>query len=467
MTTSSVPPPFLASTSPIPFWLDSPARPIPLAALTEHKAAGLVVVGGGYQGLWTALKAKEREPDRDVVLLEADRVGGAASGRNGGFVSASLTHGIGNGHARWPDETATVERLGLANLAGLEADVRAYDIDCEFERTGKLTVATAPHQVDELRETQQLLNAHGHKVQLQDARQVAKRIVSPTFVGGTYEADAALVNPARLAWGLRDACLRLGVQIYEKTPATRLERDGGSVRVSTASGSVRAERIVLATNAFPPLLRRLRLHTVPVYDYALVTEPLDRGQRAAIGWYGREGVTDAGNQFHYFRLTADDRILWGGYDAVYHYGSRLTPSLDQRHKTFGTLAAQFVATFPPLAGIRFTHAWGGAIDTCTRFFAFYGTALNGRVAFALGHTGLGVAASRFAAETTLDLVEGKQTERTGLALVRRKPVPFPPEPLRWAAIQVTRWSLARADCNAGRRNVWLRLLDRFGVGYDS
>ncbi len=224
--------------------------------------------------------------------------------------------------------------------------------------------------------------------------------------------------------------------------------------------------MVLATNAYPPLLRRLRLMTVPVYDYALMTEPLSVAQRAAIGWHGREGISDAGNQFHYFRTTRDGRVLWGGYDAIYHYGSQIKEEYDARPETFEVLAQNFLATFPQLEGVRFSHAWGGVIDTCTRFTAFHGTAMGGRVGYALGFTGLGVAATRFAADVVLDLLSGADTVRTRLEMVRRQPLPFPPEPVRWAGIEATRRSLARADAD-GRENLWLRTLDRLGLGFDS
>ncbi len=235
----------------------------------------------------------------------------------------------------------------------------------------------------------------------------------------------------------------------------------------TARGAVRARQVALATNAFRPLLRRLRLMTVPVYDHVLMTEPLSAGQQAAIGWTGREGIGDCANQFHYYRQTRDGRILWGGYDAVYHYGSRISRSLEQSDRTHGLLAEQFFETFPQLEGLRFSHRWGGVIDTCTRFTAFYGTAYGGRAAYALGYTGLGVTATRFAADAVLDLLSGVPTQRTGLEMVRRKPLPFPPEPARALGINLTRWSMERADRHGGRRNPWLRGLDRAGLGFDS
>ncbi|MBV9830102.1 MAG: FAD-dependent oxidoreductase, partial [Marmoricola sp.] len=257
------------------------------------------------------------------------------------------------------------------------------------------------------------------------------------------------------------------VRVVEGTAATGLTRLGAGVRLETSGGPVTAGHAVLATNAFPPLLRRLRLMTVPVYDYALMSEPLSEEQRAAIGWAGREGFSDSGNHFIYTRTTRDGRILWGGYDAVYHYGSAIRPSYDQRPETFSVLADGFFRTFPQLEGLRFTHAWGGLIDTCTRFTAFYGTAMEDRVAYALGFTGLGVGATRFAGQVLLDLLAGADTPRTRLEMVRSRPLPFPPEPLRWLGIQATTRSLSRADANGGRPNLWLRAMDRVGFGFDS
>ena len=457
----------LASARPGSFWLDDAPPVDPAPALTGRASADLAVVGGGYAGLWTALHAVRRDPGRRVVVLEARECGWAASGRNGGFAEASLTHGLGNGLARWPDELTRLEELGLANLTGLADDVRGLGIDAQFERVPALAVATAPWQLADLAEEAEVAPRYGHDVELLDAAGARKLVDSPTYLGGLVtRGRSALVHPGRLARGLREACLRAGVVVHEHSRVASLERDGVGLRLGTGYGELRADRVALATNAFPPLLRRLRSYVVPVYDYALVTEPLTTEQRAALGWAGRHGISDAGNQFHYYRLTADDRVLWGGYDAVYHWRNGLRDELDQRPATFRLLARQFLETFPQLEGIRFSHAWGGVIDTCSRFSAFFGTAHRGRLAYAAGYTGLGVTATRFGAEVVLDLLDGRQTERTELAMVRSTPLPFPPEPLRSAGINLTRWSLARAD-RTGRRNPWLRALDRLGMGYDS
>ncbi|MDQ0987387.1 FAD-binding oxidoreductase [Streptomyces sp. V2I9] len=459
----------LSGAKPVPYWLDDPDKPDALPALTGDERTDLLVVGGGYSGLWTALIAKERDPDRDVVLIEGHEVGWAASGRNGGFCAASLTHGLANGVERWPGEIGKLEELGERNLDAIEAAVARYGIDCEFERTGEIDVATEPHQLQELREWHEKIVSLGITgVDFLDRDALRAEVDSPTFLGGLWDRrGVALLHPAKLAWGLKRACRELGVRIYEHTRGLDLVRSGAGMAVRTPYGRVFARRVALGTNIFPSLVKRVRPYTVPVYDYALMTEPLTPQQRESIGWKGRQGLGDSANQFHYFRLSADHRILWGGYDAIYPYGGKLNADLDQRPETFLKLAEQFFTCFPQLSGVRFSHAWGGAIDTCSRFTAFFGTAHRGRVAYAAGFTGLGVGSTRFGAEVMLDLLSGEETERTRLEMVRSKPMPFPPEPFAWAGIEMTRRSLARADDNGGRRDLWLRAMDKLGLGFDS
>ncbi|MFG2288739.1 NAD(P)/FAD-dependent oxidoreductase [Streptomyces sp. NPDC048595] len=459
----------LADASPTPFWLDDPARPDALPALVGDETCDLLVVGGGYSGLWTALIAKERDPQRDVVLIEGAEIGWAASGRNGGFCAASLTHGLGNGLARWPGELATLEELGIHNLDAIEDAVARYGIDCSFERTGEIDIATEPHQIAELKEAAKdaaELGLDRHTFLDQD--ELRAEVDSPTFRAGLWDRDGvAMLNPARLAWGLKQACLGLGVRVYERTRATKLAAEGLGMAVRTPYGRVFARHVALGTNAFPSLVKRVRPYIAPVYDHALMTEPLTEEQLAAIGWKNRQGLSDSNNHFHYFRITADNRILWGGYDIVYRYGGGVRAEYDHHPATYEKLARHFFRCFPQLEGLRFSHAWGGAIDTCSRFSAFFGTAHAGRVAYAAGYTGLGVGATRFGAEVMLDLLAGERTERTELEMVRSKPLPFPPEPLRWAGIGITQWSMTRADTHGGRRNLWLKAMDKLGLGFDS
>jgi glycine/D-amino acid oxidase-like deaminating enzyme len=460
----------LADAQPVPFWLDDPGKPHPEPALTGAETCDLLVVGGGYSGLWTALIAKERDPQRDVVLVEGREVGWAASGRNGGFCAASLTHGLSNGLTRWPDEIRKLEELGARNLDEIESAVARYSLDCEFERTGEIDVATAPHQAEELHDWYAELESKGlaDGTAFLDAEAVREQVDSPTFLAGLYDSrGVAMLNPAKLAWGLKRACLQLGVRVHEHTPALALKPHGAGMAVRTPYGSVRARRVALGTNIFPNLVKRVRSYTVPVYDYALMTEPLSADQLASIGWKNRQGLGDSANQFHYFRLSADNRILWGGYDAIYPYGGRVRAEYDDRPETYAKLAEHFFTCFPQLEGLNFSHAWGGAIDTCSRFSAFFGTAHQGKVAYAAGFTGLGVGATRFGADVMLDLLAGERTERTELEMVRKKPLPFPPEPFAWTGIALTKWSLARADDHGGRRNLWLKTMDKLGLGFDS
>lgn len=467
----------LADASTIPYWLDSELRPEPLPPLTDDREADLLVVGGGFTGLWTALQAKERDPDRRVVLVEANTIGWAASGRNGGFCAASLTHGYDNGEAHLPEENDRLAQLGRENLDAIEAAVAKYGMDVEFERAGELDVATEDYQVAELREAH---DPDSGFVFL-DQQELAGIVKSPTYKGALWDSrEVALVHPAKLCWELLRVIRELGVEVYEGTKVTDVSDAKTTVRVQTRvtaetiedcasapCSTIAAKRVALATNVFPSLLRRVSLHTVPVYDYALMTEPLTDEQMASIGWEGRQGIGDCANRFHYYRLTADNRILFGGWDAVYHFGRQVSWKYDQRPETFETLAEHFFATFPQLAGLKFTHKWGGPIDTCSRFFSFFTSAYGRKVAMAAGFTGLGVGASRFAGTVMLDLLSGEDTELTELEMVRKLPLPFPPEPAAWLGIKMTTNALIKADENEGRRGPLLKVLDAVGMGFDS
>ena len=451
-----------------PFWLDDPSRPAPEPEPTRRISTDLLIIGAGFTGLWTAVLAKEADPSREVVILEAGEVATGASGRNGGFMDASLTHGFQNGLARWPRELATLLAMGMSNLNEIESTIRRFGIECDYLRTGELSVASESHQVNELKAELDLSAQYNVRSRFYDRASIRDIVRSPLFVAGLIYPDlTALVNPAQLAWGLRKACLDLGVRLYEHSAVTKLQEEGNHITAYTRHGVVRASRLALATNAFPPLLKRLSYYIIPVYDYVLVTEPLTSAQRESIGWHGREGISDASRQFHYARTTVDGRILWGGYDAVYHWNNGFGPQWEKDTDSFARLAEHFFQAFPQLEGIRFTHAWGGAIDTCSRFSPFWGTVHHGKTAYAMGYTGLGVGASRFGARVILDLLDGCQTERTRLEMVRTKPLPFPPEPFRSIGIHLSRWSMAQADRNQGRENLWLRAMDWLGLGFDS
>jgi len=458
----------LVDAAPAVFWLDRPDTPEPSPPLTGTAEADLAIVGGGYTGLWAARQALADDPGRDVLVLEAGTVALGASGRNGGFLSASITHGAANGQAHFPDELATLHRLGNDNYDGLLRDLDALGIDAAFEPVGDLTVAVAPWQADELPDHAALLRDLGEDVEVLDGPAMRAEVRSPTYLGGVWQrSHGGLVDPARLALGLLAAVRRAGARVHEHSAVTGVAAGGPALVLRGPHLHVRARQVLLATNAFPGLVAPIRRAVVPVYDHVLVTEPLSDAQWASLGWRHRQGLSDGGNQFHYYRPTPDGRVLWGGWDALYHFGGGVGPEHEQDDRTARTLAEHFLATFPQLEGVRFTHRWGGPIATTSRFMFTAGTRFRGRLAWAVGYTGLGVGASRFGARVALDLLAGEPTERTRLTAVRRPPVPVPPEPLRWLAVAATRRALARADADGGRRGPWLRLLDRFGVGFDS
>ena len=452
---------------PEPFWLSGP-RPAPRAPVEGTIDADLLVVGGGLTGLWAAVRAAEEQPDRSIALIEQDTIAIGASGRNGGFMSSSLVHGIGNGMARFPEEVETLERLGLENLEAIKATIRRHGIDCDLLSPGAIETAMTPGQLKELSGGAEELRRYGHEAEILTGEAMRAEVNSPLFTGGLWQKSGECsVDPVKLCDGLLELAESLGVRVFEETGMLSMRRAGAGVDVATDGGTVRARRVLLATAAFRSPIRAIRTRIVPVFDYVLVSEPLTTAQWDAIGWKNRQGLSDSSNQFHYYRPTADGRILFGGYDAIYHYGGRIDEDKYQRDESFAGLAQRFFNLFPQLEGLRFTHRWGGAIDTCSRFFAFYGLAMGGRVAYAVGHTGLGVGASRFSAGVALDLLDGRENEVTAMEYTKSKPLPFPPEPVRWGTIQFTRGRLAAADRRDGKRGLWLRTLDRLGLGFDS
>jgi glycine/D-amino acid oxidase-like deaminating enzyme len=347
----------LADAEPTCWWLDDVDAPDPQPPLAGTIRTDLAVVGGGYSGLWTALLAKQRDPSREVVLLEGRTVGWAASGRNGGFCSASLTHGQANGMDWYPADMPRLERLGRTNLAGIVDTIGDFAIDCKLERTGEMRVATQEYQLEDIAADYERMLDFGDDAILLDGEATRKEVASPTYLGAVWSRDkTVLVDPARLVWGLADACRSLGVRIHEHSHVQALESDGEKMVLTTAGsdgsgGSVRADRVALGTNAFPSLLRRVRPYVIPVYDYAMATEPLSDAQLASIRWPNRQGIGDSGNQFHYYRLTDDNCIIWGGYDAIYHFAGRIDSALDQRPATYARLATPLLRHLPPAGGV--------------------------------------------------------------------------------------------------------------------
>lgn len=430
-------------------------------------SADLVVVGGGFTGLWAAILAKTQQPGLDVLVVDQDSLGHAASSRNGGFMSASLTHGHAHGAAVWPLELARLVELGRENLSQIKSFISDHAIDADYAEVGKTAVAVSAVQERALRSVYDKSKSLGEDAVLLGQEQMRADIHSPTYWGGVrIRTGSVLFNPVKLLVGMVEVATALGVRFLEMTPVNTITAEGHHRVLRCRQGQIRAGWVILATSAFSPLFSGIRQRVLPIFDHVLATEVLDAQQLLSLGWSESQGVTDLGNQFHYYRKTPDNRILWGGYDANYYFGNDTSPSRELRPASHRLLAQHFFDTFPQLEGVRFEYQWAGLIDSTSRFTPYFSKAMGGRVVSALGFTGLGTGSSRFGAQVALDLLFNPSSELLGLEMVRRKPIPFPPEPFRYPIVQFTRHALVKED-ETGHRNWWLRLLDFFKVGFNS
>jgi glycine/D-amino acid oxidase-like deaminating enzyme len=290
---------------------------------------------------------------------------------------------------------------------------------------------------------------------------------SPRYLAALLDPRAVVLDPVKLVRGLAREALRAGVRIFERSEVTEMKAAGVAVRLRTARGEVKARQVVLGLSAYTHLLLpRLRFRFLPLFDYVLASEPLRPAQREALGWSGRQAVTDGRAFFNYYRLTSDDRVLWGTSEAAYYPGNRVDKSCDHSERHYEELRRSFTWHFPEVEDLEFPFAWGGAICATTRFTPFFGSCLGGRVHYGLGYTGHGLGTTHLAGKVLAHMVLGRQSPLYDLALVRKPPLPYPPEPLRsWAVGAVTR-ALRRVD--AGRSpGPLLRILDAMGIGLSS
>ncbi len=449
------------------YWM-ARRRRAPAEPLAGDLEADVAIVGGGFTGLWTAHFLKEIEPSLSVCVVERRAAGFGGSGRNAGIVGEALDHSHELAIAHFGlDEARELARVGRENLDGLERFVAERRIDADFRRPGQLTVAlTDAHRASletSARAAERVGAGDGRLLSREETR---AEIASPLYEGSLLSPRNGLVDPAGLVAGLRGEAIRAGVRVFEGTPVESISHAGGRVLVRAASGSVRARRAVLATNAyshqlFPSLQRRF----LPLYDYILVSRPLSASEREAIGWKREQGVVDARTFFNYYRLTADGRILWGTSEAAYYPGNRVDASCDHSPSHYASLRESFRRHFPPLASLEFPFAWGGPIASTTRLTPFFGT-LDGRIAYGLGYTGHGIGSTRVAGKILAHLALERRSPLLELSMVRRKPIPFPPEPLRRLAVAAVTRALRRVDAG-GAAGPILRILEALGIGFSS
>ena len=454
-----------------PLWHDPDIMPEVLPALASDQKCELLIVGGGFTGLWAAMQAKERRPDADIILIEQTFVGDGASGRCGGFLSTSLAHGETNVAHRFSGEADRLHELGTQNMKELLETLQRYDIDARYECTGAMGVALDPQSAEDLREEYEEEKTNGADVTWFDQEAVRKQINSPTFFAGLWHrrGQDGVVDPARLCWGLKDVLVnQFGVRIFEGTRLLDVEPVGNDgMKASCEGGIILADKVLMATNAFTSKVRQIRRSIIPVWDYQIATEPLTEEQMERIAWgQSRQALSDHKNMFHYFRLTLDNRITWGGGGAVRYYFNR---GIDERYadapERFEQLAEEFFEMFPQLHDVKFSNKWGGIIATSTRFCMVPGVAYNGRLAWSVGYTGHGVAASRFGARVGIEMLGYQPSDILQMQFITRKTLPWAPEPFRWLGVRFTHNALVKADNNGGKRGLWLTFLDKLGLGF--
>jgi glycine/D-amino acid oxidase-like deaminating enzyme len=454
-----------------PLWHDQDLRPEILPALSANEKCELLIVGGGFTGLWAALQAKERQPDADIILIEKTFIADGASGRNGGFLSSSLAHGESNTDYFFPGEADQLYHLGQQNMSELIDTLERYQIDARYENVGDIQVATNPGSVDALKVEYESLKQDGKDVVWFDQAEIRAQVNSPTYLAGLWyrEGQDGIVDPARLCWGIRDVILKLGVRIFESTCLDKVTPVGPeSMESRCGDYIIRSDKVLMATNAFTSPLAKIRRSVIPVWDYQLATEPLTEEQLESIGWHKtRHAMENHANMFHYYRMTQDNRITWGGGGAVrYYFNSNTHAECADIPERFEQLSREFFETFPQLEGVKFSHRWSGIIATSTRFCMVPGNTFNGRVAWAVGYTGLGVGASRFGARIAIEMLGYQPSDILKMKFVTRKPMSWAPEPLRWIGVILTQRALVKADANNGKRGLWLKLLDSLNMGFN-
>jgi glycine/D-amino acid oxidase-like deaminating enzyme len=445
------------------FWLGrQPYTPAP--SLDGSTSADVVIVGGGFTGLWSAIYLKEADPALDIVLLEHKVIGYGASGRNGGFAMTMVERNIAQLLRRVGPELARAQHLAMIEtLRQIHTFAEAEGIDAEITAPGLLTLSNGPEQDIRIEKDIRAAEALGltdfHFLDRAGCRQL---LYTDKVRCGHWEDNAMLLDPAALARGLKDAALRRGVRIVENTPVDSLEtRPSGRVEARTPYGSVHADRGLIATNAYAHAIPALRRYIFTIYAYIVLTAPLTDEQWERIGWQNRMGIEDKRIMPHFHRPTADGRILWGGRDAPYS-PIGINPKLDRDPYIFGRLEETFRWTFPHLHDVRIEHAWAGPVCGTLNCMATIGWLSGERLLHALGYAGHGVGPSQLAGRMVRDLMLNRKTAITRLPMVTLRPTPLPPGPLRPLLLNTTQRALQKLDDSGGERGGLLaRLALRF------
>lgn len=433
------------------YWHLGRAAERPAAALAGDIKVDVAIIGAGYTGLSAAFHLKSADPSLRVAVLEAETAGFGASGRNAGFVMTLFGSSVGLMRLlHGKERVRQAHEFMVRAIDELESTIASHGIDCDYERSGFLRVATAPAYETRIRKELEFFQSLGiGGLQWMERDVVQSRVRSPGFLGACWEPGCGALNPVKWLDGLKRLAVRAGALLFEHSPVTMVERKVGGYRLKTARGALDAERVVYATNGFTHLLPGMRLKQMPAFAYIVVTEPLSAEQRAAVGWEQRETIEDGRSFMHFYRLTKDNRLLAGGGPGYVPFGGSMNH--DASEAAWRHLEHFIGATFPALRGIRISHRWGGAFSMTANFTPLIGTMDRGGAVYSVGCTGHGVALTQMNGRIIRDLVLGRKSDLTDLWFVRQRPIPMPPEPVRYLAARTVSAAMALDDwwCDRG------------------
>ncbi len=395
----------------------------------------VAIVGGGFTGLSSAYHLKKAEPNLRVALLESEVIGFGASGRNGGFNMTLFGLTLSITALRFSKQKAKEAHHYMERAVDYLRDlVSELGIDCDYEHPGFLRVATSEKYKKRILHEMELAYKLGLEgIEWLDESQTREQVRSPLYLGAWWEPRCGILNPAKLAWGWTDVIRPMGVEIFENSPVAEIVRENGKIRLVTPNGIVRSDKVVMATNAWSHFFKELKRKQVPVWTHIVMTEPLTEKHFEEIGWQNRQGIEDARNMVHYYRLTVDNRLVMGGRDVSLSYGQDMEKDLNPI--TFEGLKDDVREIFPALKDIQFTHEWGGPVSVPLDMAPAIGFAGDKNVVYSLGTVGHGVSMTQLNGRTVADLILERQTDLTDVFFVNRRTIPWPPEPLRNLAIK--------------------------------
>ncbi len=395
----------------------------------------VAIVGGGFTGLSSAYHIKKAEPNLKVALLESEVIGFGASGRNGGFNMTLFGLTLSITALRFSKQKAKEAHHYMERAVDYLRDLVAeLGIDCDYEHPGFLRVATSEKYKKRILHEMELACKLGLEgIEWLDEAQTREQVRSPLYLGAWWEPRCGILNPAKLAWGWADVIRPMGVEIFENSPVAEIVRENGKIRLVTPNGIVRSDKVVMATNAWSHFFKELKRKQVPVWTHIVMTEPLTEKHFEEIGWQNRQGIEDARNMVHYYRLTVDNRLVMGGRDVSLSYGQDMEKDLNPI--TFEGLKDDVREIFPALKDIHFTHEWGGPVSVPLDMAPAIGFAGDKNVVYSLGTVGHGVSMTQLNGRTVADLILERQTDLTDVFFVNRRTIPWPPEPLRNLAIK--------------------------------